>query len=102
MDSFSEWGLTKGTLVKRDDNSTLPVVPAVPLRFGILSKTTMLVLGTWLEVPQKVRVRSYRARGYDIAGSLLYSEIVQNEVVDISKNIDRVQGVFVVNVLPIR
>jgi hypothetical protein len=104
MDTYSQCGVTQGTVVKRDDNNnvtaSMPMSPSsLVLQAG---RTTYEVIGNRFAVPREFKGKLYVARVYDISGKLLYSGTVQNGIIDIPKNIDKITGVSIVKFSPNR
>jgi hypothetical protein len=102
VDTYSECGVTKGTVVKRDDNSTA-IVPAgiVPQmsRPGTMAYT---FVGSRFALPQELRGNSYVASVYTVSGKLVYKGAVRNNVVDLSDKLTNVNKVSVVRFAPKR
>jgi xylan 1,4-beta-xylosidase len=101
LDTYNSCGVTKGVVVKRDDNVTSAGMPILR-RSGVSGRGTFTIIGSRFAVPVELEGKSYTARVYDISGRLLYIGIVHTGVVDFSKNIQTRRSVYFVNLSPKR
>jgi hypothetical protein len=101
MDSYSSCGITKGNVVKRDDNVT-SIETSVLHQAGISCKGTYRVIGNRFAVPGELAGKPCVVHAYGISGKLLYSGVVQNGIVQISKNNNRARNVSIVSFSPFR
>jgi hypothetical protein len=95
MDAYGSCGLTKGTLVKRDDNVTSIESPV--LRQSVATgKGAFRIIGNRFDVPREFTGKSYQALVYDLSGRLLYRSIVKNGTPDVRKNSLGGNGAYIV------
>jgi xylan 1,4-beta-xylosidase len=102
VDAYSQCGVTKGTIIKRDDNSTA-IGPA-----GFAPQTSRpgamvyKFIGNHFAVPQELKGKSYVASVFTVSGKFLCRGAVHNGVVDLSDKLFNVKRVSIVRFVPIR
>jgi hypothetical protein len=99
MDAYSSCGITKGTVVKRDDNITSALAPVLR-QSERTDKGTFTMVGNKFVVPRELEGKSFVARVYDISGKLSYSANVKNGMSEVLKGGGCANGVYIVNVKP--
>jgi hypothetical protein len=96
MDAYSSCGLTKGTVVKRDDNVTAALL-AVLRRSHADGATIRTMIGAAFSVPRKLTGTKFIANVYDVAGRLVYSAPVTARGFTLPKNIRAAENVYIVD-----
>jgi hypothetical protein len=97
MDAYSSCGITKGSIVKRDDNVTSIVMP-VTCKTETFAIGIFKVIGNRFMIPGSLPGKSFVAKVYDISGRLLWKEVIKNNVLDIPRESATANNVYIVNV----
>jgi xylan 1,4-beta-xylosidase len=102
MDAYSECGVTKGTMVKRDDNSTAAAPAGIVPQMSRAGTMVYTFVGSRFALPQELRGNSYVASVYTVSGKFLGRTAVRNNVVDLPDNLCNVKRVSIVRFAPKR
>jgi len=98
LDAYSECGVTKGVVVKRDDN-VVSIVSAVPFQSEWISKKgTFKLIGNRFDVPAEFAGKKIAVAVYDCSGKCVQRSITSSRTVSIKKDISSPRGVCIVNI----
>ena len=99
IDTYSSCGITKGVLIKRDNNTTAVDIPeySQASRQSVLNGT-FTIAGAGFVVPAELRGKSFTASVYDLAGRFLYGMNVKNGIPQNLASARRAEGIAIVRV----
>jgi hypothetical protein len=100
VDAYSQCGVTKGTVVKRDDNITATALSSTSAitQLDQFEKSTFKIVGRRFVVPRSFDRKICVAKVFDISGKLLYCGRIRDGVVELAKEIGGNETVRIVRI----
>ncbi len=103
IDSYNECGVTRGTLVKREDNFTSEIPKFTVDNSSQKSGYTVYkVINNQFSIPETVNAKAFAVKAYDISGKLLFNILVKERCMDFSQIVSRSSKLLILHVKPIQ